>query len=481
MTLRTRGTSICGLREACALLVLLAWLSRSAYAQVRDSGWATIRGTVYDSLLHSPLIGARVWVLNSSRATETDHHGRYRLDSVLAGPQVVTFSHPALDSIGLSSFASAVTVSAGDVNTVLLAVPSHATFWRAACGTFHDATSDSGLVFGAVTDVRTGARLMGARVTVSWVAVTRARRGRWVVDHPAREVTTDSLGLYYVCGVPVEYLFSAGAQAGPFASGLAEAVVDIRGIAKRDLSVSHEGEWDEVDPAAPGGRRGLATVMGTVRGERGGRLPGALATVDDAEPVAEADSAGVFVLRDLPAGTQMLMVRRVGDFAWRQAVELRNRDTLRVDVGMREATVLDTLRVVASPVLAAVIEEIDLRRQTAFGYFLGPAEIRQRPNTRSLFEGIPSLKVSGRPDNFHLAVATPRSILGAGENAMGGCPARVFIDGFPADEEQLSSMVSTQIFAVEVYPRPTVNIGRYAASFDDCGVVLVWTKYARPN
>jgi hypothetical protein len=461
----------------------LALIAPGDRARAQEPGLGTIRGTVYDSLLGSPLGGAQVELLGGSRSTVSDEHGRFTLDSVPAGRRVVTFSRPDLDLIGLSSLAAPVTVMPGGVVALPLAVPSHATFWRAACGAASRRRgSDSGLVFGTVTDARTGARLRGARVTVSWVAVTHAGRRRWVVAYPAREITTDSLGVYYACGVPVEYLFAAGAQAGPFASGTAEAVVDFRGIARRDLSVSLEEIPGGADSSGRGARRGLATVVGTVRGERGGRLPGSLASVDDAEGSAEADEAGRFVLRDLPAGTQMLMVRRVGYFAWRQPVDLRNRDTLRVEATLEEATVLDTIRVTAAPQMAAVLEEIDLRRRAGFGYFFSLAEIRRRPRVLSVFEGIPSVAVRGSPWNFTLWARSPLHMASGpsrqGEGLTGYCRLNVFIDGWPADEEQLASMTLRQLIAVEVYPRPSIFLGRYAAGINNCGVALVWTALA---
>jgi hypothetical protein len=451
---------------ASAGLAAAAFVAPRAAAQEPQPGSGTIRGIVYDSLLRSPLSGAYVVVLHTSRSTLSDQRGHYVLDSVPAGRQIVSFSRPDLDSIGLSSFAARVVVEPDRETTLALAVPSHDTYWRAACGAPRNrAAGDSGLVFGTVTDAETRTRLAGARVTVTWITADRDRAGHILIDHPSVTVPSDSLGSYYVCGAPVEYLVTSRASAGPFSSGLAEVLVDIRGIARRDLSLSREVVTGGADSTAPSQRRGLATVVGNVVGERGGALPQVVATLDDVEGSAETDSAGRFVLRGLPSGTRMLMVRRVGYFASRQPLDLRNRDTAWVAVALQEATMLDTIRVTASPRLAATVEEIDLRRRTGFGYFLGPSQIRQRVGTQALFEGLPSMQTERQGSNNWIILM---------RGIHGYCQPNLYIDGFPSIIDQLATMQPRNLIAVEVYPRPTAALGRYGG-FNDCGVVLVWT------
>jgi hypothetical protein len=331
------------------------------------------------------------------------------------------------------------------------------------------------------------------------------RRGekQWAVLHPSRTATTDSVGSYYVCGTPVEYVLAARAYAGDFTSGLIDVLVDPRGITRRDLAVGLDSVPTAADSGA--GRHGLATLVGSVRGERGGLLPGAYASIDDVDGRAEADSQGRVVLRDLPAGTHMLMVRRIGYFAARQPVDLRNRDTTRVDVALAEALVLDTLRVTASADLAPIIEEIDRRRLAGFGYFLSPGEIRARGSVKSLFEGFPLVEVRGYANRFSVTLRKTLSIRG-GDSATSGvvdptaglqgggqaqkhtlqggvpgtfCTPDIFIDGHPADAEQLASLNIQNLFAVEVYTHPTAGLMQYLYWHSECGVILVWTRAAR--
>jgi hypothetical protein len=414
--------------------------------------------------------------------------------------QSVSFWRSDLDSIGLSTFLVRVRVEPAGSVSVALAVPSRSTFWKAACGRGPRGAADSGLVFGTVTDAETGHRLAGAQVAFSWLAVEHAPSNRWVVERPVRTVATDSVGSYYLCGTPVEYLLAARARAGRFASGLIEVIVDIRGISRRDLAVSRESVSGAADSGE--GRRGLATLVGSVHGERGGLLPGASASIEDVDGRAEADSLGRFVLRDLPSGTHMLMVRRIGYFASRQPVDLRNRDTARVDVALAEALVLDTLRVTASPDLASVVEEMDQRRQAGFGYFMSTEEIRARGLVRNVFEGIPLVEVSGSAYKFSVSIRKTLSIRGSDSAAaaaagspggrqggapptgsIGGvagsyCTPDIFIDRHPADAEQLSSLDVRDLVAVEIYPHPNAGLMQYMTWHSECGVILVWTRAA---
>ncbi len=464
------------MRRTLTLVAVCSLLAPNLTAQTvsaaPDSGVGRIRGTLYDSLMGAPLAGARVALLDGTRIAQTDRLGRFVLDSVPAGPHVVTFRHPALDSIGLTSMAPAVTVRAGAVETVPLAVPSHATFWRSACAAARPSWADSGIVIGTIRDAESGEPLSGARAAVSWLEVRRDSAGRW---HPARaggEVWADSLGTYRFCGAPVEYLVTARGRAGPFSSGAVDVLVGPRGVARRDLAVSMEvlAASDSVAPAAD---RGLATVAGTVRGERGGLLPGAVVSLDDGRDTARADSAGRFVLPGLPSGSHMLMVRRVGYFAWRSPVDLRNRDTARVDVGLQEALMLDTIRVAAVPWLADRLQEIERRRLSGFGYVFGMSDIRRYPRLSAVLEGIPSVTVQGTPYDFTLWAGTRYSMLG------GFCRMRVFIDGLLADEEELASLLPRQVLVIEVYPRQGTSLIQYQDPLRPCGVVLVWTALAR--
>jgi hypothetical protein len=404
--------------------------------------------------------------------TTTDAGGRFRLDSVPAGRAIIAFEHPDLDSAGLPNNARRIQIAAGRPTVLELDVPSLHTMYRAACGAGSEAHSprDSGVIFGAVEDVGSHARLSGARVSVSWVAA-RMGASRVEVTRPGMDVTTDSVGNYYACGVPMDYVVSVGATAGRFSSGITELLLSERGIARRDLGVSRDSAALSVDSA--GARRGRATLMGTVLDENDRPRPGARVSVDDAAGEAHSNEDGRFVITNLPAGSQMAMVRMIGFSAMRVPVLLRNGDTTHVTMRVKGLTVLDTIRVTGGQSRRAQfdLEELDHRLRTGSAFVLTGDEVKRRASMRAVFQGLPSMVIEGRSTiNFSMKTLT------AGQFR----PVNIYVDGQLSSTDQVQSYRPDQIIAVEWFPRGSTAPQRYQTiGGGDAGVLLVWTRFIR--
>jgi hypothetical protein len=443
-------------------------LARPGQGGARGVGF--VRGVVYDSLLRAPLDSAHVYIDGTSLGTMTDAGGRFRLDSVPAGRQVIVFEHPDLDSAGLASIARRIEVTAGRATVVELAVPSLATMRRAACAPSPNPTRDSGLVYGAVSDAARGMRLAGARVSVTWVAAGRGPDGRVAVSRPGLDARTDSLGNYYVCGVPTEYVLTVEAQAGRFTSGRTELLIGRRRVARRDVALSR----DTLSlPDSTGQRRGTAILVGRVRDEHDSPRPSARVAVDDAAAgEAYADSAGRFVLQGLPAGSHMVMVRMIGYSATRVPVLLKDHETSYVDVRIHSVTVLDTMRITASTRTSqATLADLQDRLRIGLGYVLTEEQVKRRGSMRSVFQGLPSLMIQGRSvfqfDVFTLVSGRP-------------CATTMYVDGIPTTTEAIQSYRPDQIIAVEWFPRGAQAPMRYQPlSSAQCSVMLVWTRFIR--
>lgn len=458
---------------AAAVLLLAAPLAaqqprRATGVRPPPSGVGFIRGVVYDSLLGQPLEGARVAVRGTSLRVVTDASGRFRIDSVPAGSVTLTWSHPGLDSAGLSNLSQRVTVEPGRPLVVDLTVPSHATMRRLACRQVSTMGRDSGLILGAVSDAETGERIAGAAVVVAWVTARRGPDGRLEVRRPRLEMTTDSLGNFYGCGVSTDLVATVQAGVDSFTSGVTELLVGARGVARYDLTLSRENVPGVRDTT--GQRRGFATVVGTVRTENGLPRPSAVVQVDDAAAMAYADSAGRFILMNQPSGSHMVMARMIGYSVARRRVDLRNRDTLRIELVMRQVTVLDTLQITARGRLAQNdLAEIQYRLRNGSGYYLTGEEVRERTAMRSVFQGLPSMTIEGRSVyDFRMYTLVSGRF----------CPVNLLVDGIRTDNEALQSYRPSQIIAVEWYPRGNEAPARYqTATNTQCGMLLVWTRF----
>lgn len=432
------------------------------------SSQGAVVGVVYDSLLKAPLPGARVWIIGSPASAITDEGGRFRLDGVAPGRPVIAFEHDDLDSAGLSNNARRITVLAGRPTTVELAVPSLATMHRAACVGAAFSPRDSGVVFGSVEDVGTHARLAGARVTVSWVAA-RMGAARVEVTRPGVTVTSDSVGNFYACGIPHDYIVVVDAEAGSFGAST-ELLLGPRRMARRDMGISRDSAASSRDSA--GLHRGRATLAGVVLDESGQPRPGMRVTVDDALSEGFTNEAGRFVVGTLPAGSRMMMVRMVGYTATRMPVLLRHGDTTRVRVQVRALTVLDTLRVTATSGREYLrFQEVEQRLRGGRAFVLRGEDVKQRPSMRAVFQGLPSLMIEGRSTYSF----TMRTFSGGRLN-----PVTLYVDGVLATTESIQSYRPDQIFAVEWYPRGGEAPLQYQTMGNTgSGILLIWTRFMR--
>jgi len=120
-----------------------------------------------------------------------------------------------------------------------------------------------------------------------------------------------------------------------------------------------------------------AVVMGTVVAEGSGRpIPGATVHLEKSRRGAITQPDGRFVIVDVPAGSDVLIVRSIGYRSYRQPLNLRSGDTLRLRIALSEATIeLQKVVVAASkrvqsaqevPVSVSVvgIQNIELRGHT---------------------------------------------------------------------------------------------------------------------
>jgi hypothetical protein len=415
-----------------------------------------VRGLAYDSLLNGPLAGAEIEVRGTARHTTVTANGRFRLDSVPVGRQVLVLSHPGLDSAGFYGMTVVVNVEAGRVATAEFGVPSLRTVWRRRCGAEFAAGADSGVVLGIVSDAASRNRLAGAGVVATWLDLRQTGAVEATREQRTVATLTDSTGSYATCGVGADATVFVRAYGSGDSTGAIQVRPGGRPVTRRDFTVGR---------AVRG-----AAVAGTIRGAEGRPIVGARIDIDNTTTTTRED--GSFRLAGVPPGTQWLIVRTVGRPPHEQIVDLRDGETLALDITVGlEAVTLDTIRVRANRVTAA-LQELDDRRRASQGYFRDEKDIAGRPDVGAAFQGIPSVEVR-RPRGGGFFVLLP-----AISATQRGCVARVFLDGQASSYDEVGLYSVEEIKAIEVFPRPSAVPLKYATT-DKCGVVLVWTKYLR--
>jgi hypothetical protein len=194
-----------------------------------------LRGLAYDSLHGRPLPGAFIGIAGMNISTVSDSVGRFILAAVPRGTHRVVMQHDVLDAIGMSA-AGARAVVTGQGDSVIVAVPSYATLWRAACGGAPPSSTDSGFVYGTV--LSRGQPVPKATVAASWIDLyqdsTKAVRQKQML----MEVEADSTGTYALCGVPTTTGLSVRATINNYVSVWSELLpLDKERIARKDLVI----------------------------------------------------------------------------------------------------------------------------------------------------------------------------------------------------------------------------------------------------
>jgi hypothetical protein len=434
-----------------AAVALAGWHSAGA-----QSALVSVRGLAYDSLRKAPLRNAVVTVVGSDARATTDDHGRFIIEGVAPGVHTFSAQHGMLDSIGLSGVTARSAVADGQA-TVLLAVPSFETLWRAACGAT-PVPRDRGFIYGTVRDAIGLGPVDSATVELTWLDIEASREAGIRQRRWWGQAHTDSTGSYTICGTPTVEGLRMQALSDSGASGIVDLFGSSLRVQRRDLVLGPVSDSDLT-------RR--ATIAGTITDDRGAPFADARVLVDEfGEMRSGAD--GRVVLRNVPAGTRQVEVLAIGRMPVTTVMELAAGDTGTFAVSLRAITTLDVVRVTGTRRQRRMIQEFELRRQNGAGYVLDSTDLAQRGRLSSAFEGFPSVEVRSTRGQFTLTFP---------EASGGRCVPAVFIDGRETDLDELNMLRLGEIAAVEVYLR-RVSAPAEFLSRDRCGSVVVWTRFA---
>ena len=434
---------------------------------------APVRGVVFDSLLRKPVNGAVIWVSGTALSTVADANGRFNFDSVPTGKHFLAFSSPSLDSISIGTLGSVVDVRANEVMETRLATPSFATLRRAMCGNTAKAGVDEGIVWGTVRDAATNTRLSGAPILFSWYELSVIAEKKVQFGESTRTAITDSTGTYYRCELPADLRISSRAEGTRSSSGTVEYSIGKRRIFRVDLLVSTDMEFPSVELARTAAEslsashpHGSATLRGIVRDEKNRPLSEAMIVMASVDTSVRTNSAGEFVLRDMPAGSHMLLTRQLGFAPATEMIDLHPKTTTDVIVQLKGSATLATFNVRAKGTAGQDRLGFTERKEAGFGRFLEQKDLAGKWDLTGLLR-----------EFLNVQVTSSRSGNGFSNGHQGqDCP-NFYYDGIHSDYESVSMHKVEDFRGIEMFPRRLAPL-EYRG-FAECPVVLIWSRYSK--
>lgn len=200
------------------------------------------------------------------------------------------------------------------------------------------------------------------------------------------------------------------------------------------------------------------------------------------------DSSGRFILRDVPAGMRLLIVRALGFRPDTSHIELFDNESLSREIFLRRRiTTLSevSVRDSAPALVSAKLRDFDERRRAkAGGHFLDSTviakwESRKTGDLLSTLSGV-DIKRGGSAAFVTGSRAPPSIRAGVSSSRPPPCFMDVYLDGAPVAlgnrAFDVNSLGLNHVSAIEVYTGPANTPARYNRTSNGCGVLLIWTK-----
>lgn len=199
-----------------------------------------------------------------------------------------------------------------------------------------------------------------------------------------------------------------------------------------------------------------------------------------------SDSAGRFILRDLPSGSLVLITRAPGFRPDTSRVELFDDESVSREVLLKRAvTTLGEVRVrdSAPAFMPAKLREFTERRRASVGgHFLDSTVIAKWENrkTGDLLSTVSGVDVRRDRHAAYLIGSRAPPSLRTAPGSQKICYMDIYVDGAPValanTAFDVNSLGLNHIAAIEVYSGPANTPPLYNRTSNGCGVVLIWTR-----
>jgi hypothetical protein len=293
-----------------------------------------------------------------------------------------------------------------------------------------------------------------------------------------RSGTTDSSGVYRICGIPSDMSGKVQVFRNGVSSGEVPAEVTNGFLGLRSFSIvgQHQAFTEVTNDSGKVRRvaKGSAKLTGKVTDKKGVPLKEARVTLQGGAAPVLTNAYGVFTLDSLPSGTQSLEVRKLGYSVQEIPVELSALSPAATNVTMSDAIpLLATMRTEAAADQALSDLGYLERKQSGFGTFLDGKQINHDALMfTDIMYSVAGLKVSPVGNGRDYAVSDAR-------NATGGC-VNYFVDGFPWQEMSpgdINNFVRPdETVAVEVYHGSNTPPQFQTSGQTSCVSIVIWTQ-----
>ena len=426
-----------------------------------------LTGTVIDSSTSKPSSGARVALLDTEKHAVADAAGRFAFDSLLPGDHVLEVRTSSLDSVRALQ-RLAITIASGSP-PLAIRVPSAQDVAFAMCGVGESGSVErrKGVIIGTVDLTGDTSSVAGITVVADWVEGAK-QEPRAIVRR------TDAQGGFRLCGVPLDLPITLQASS------------ETKESAPLELRVESHGQLALATMHLDSLRRGTAVLTGVVVDSADQPIAGVEVGFPSLRKTLVTDETGAFRLREIPAGPQQFLVRKIGWGPLDTIIEFSPRRITNQRIVLTRMTVLEAMQTTAQ---GAWLRDFEDNRRMGLGHFITEADIeRERPvQTSQLFATMPGLQLIRDARTSRTYVVSSRGPTSISTARCGaGRPADVYLDnvhiysGRPGEPPfDINSLDPNDIGGVEYYPGPSETPMRYQNLNAVCGVLVIWTRRDR--